>query len=366
MFKTLLMLSVLVSLVISFRPATSPVVFAECNCSNLEDLQIELRNAQKLQQAFRNKIPSLRSMSHESSMLELKRFSETSARDGLEKNPKSKGASEVDFVAYGDTLYDPTRPPASATNESLCRLSSDAELSLQRAMQNVACDGIGRSLKAHEDVHQSSCVRRGYVNFFKMNGADRAEDEVAAYGAQINTLKAEIMKMIERAQVTVISDVKTKIKVPANPLYSTISVDNHSDVPMTSVSGSNDRFRFTGQGQQTNNASVDGNCRITSGVPYNLPATVTVDTDGLTADITYELSGKPPSIAMKCTIPGAGSGYGMSIPVQVETGKVPVAKMPLKDGAEIVMDMAQSEAAKIVAAGGVTMSGTATVTIKCK
>ncbi len=365
MFKPLLVLAVLISLLITTQPARSTVAFAECNCSHLEKLQVELRNAQKLQQSFRNKIPELRSMSPEQSVIELNRFAKGDARRGLEP-PATPGSAEFDYVAYGDTLYDSSKPPATATNESLCRLSNDAELSLQRVLKDTACDGIGNSIKAHEAVHHATCLQRGYVNFFKRNGAELAEDEVAAYGAQINALKAEIIKVLERAQVTVISDMKTKTRVPANPLYSTISVDNHAEIPMTNVSGSNDRFQFTGQGQQTNNAAVDGNCAFTAGVPYNLPAKVTVDTDGLNAEVTYELSGKPPSLGMKCKIPGAGSGYGMSIPVQIDSGKVPIAKLPLKDGAEVVMDMAQSEAAKILAGGGVSLTGTATVTIKCK
>jgi hypothetical protein len=73
-----------------------------------------------------------------------------------------------------------------------------------------------------------------------------------------------------------------------------------------------------------------------------------------------------PSIGMRCSIPGAGSGYGMSIPVQMNAGKVPLATLPLKDGAEVVFDMAQSDAAKLLAGGGVQLTGKATVRLVCQ
>src|SRR5712692_1213214 len=44
------------------QPMASPAVIAqtECVCKDLKKLQIELRNALRLQQAFRNKIPKWR------------------------------------------------------------------------------------------------------------------------------------------------------------------------------------------------------------------------------------------------------------------------------------------------------------------
>ena len=355
----------LLSLFSSVTTSKPAVLTSECNCSHLEVLQVELRNAQRLQEAFRNKIPELRGMSAGASMAELKRFAQTDARRDLESLPNYKGPGEVDYVAQGDLLYDPTHPRPNDTNEGLCRMSADAELSLQTAMQQAACDGIGKAIKAHEEVHHSSCLRRGYVNFFNMTGADRAQDEVDAYGAQISALRAEIAQVLERSQFTIITDVKTKTTVPQNPLYTSVINENHSEIPTTRAGGTADKFRFDGQGQQSCNASIEGNCKFTGGIPFNLPARVSIETDGLTAEVTYEVSGQAPSLGMQCTIPGAGSGYGMSIPVQLNSGRVPIAKMPLKDGAEVVFDMSQSEAARIMAGGRVTLTGKATVKLKC-
>lgn len=337
---------------------------AACSCKDLEVLQVELRNAQRLQQAFRNKIPDLRSMTPASSMAELQRFARTDARRDLESLPNYKGAGEFDYVAQGSLLYDPTHP-TSTDNNQLCSLTASAQADFQQAMKSSACDGIGKALQAHEEVHRNSCLAKGFVNFFEMNGADRAQEEVDAYGAQIKALRGEIAQVLERAQFTVILAVKTRAQMPANPLYSAITIENHSEIQTSSASGSADKFRFDGQGQQTNNVSVDGNCRMTGGVPFNLPARVSIETDGLTAEVSYETQGTMPSIGMSCEVAG-GHGYGMSMPVPMNAGKVPVTKMPLKDGAEMVFDMSQSEAAQIMARGRVQLTGTATVRLVCK
>jgi len=65
--------------------------------------------------------------------------------------------------------------------------------------------------------------------------------------------------------------------------------------------------------------------------------------------------------------PGMGQGYGMSMPVPVDTrGNVPPATtFPLRDGAELVFDMAQSQAAQIVAGSGVRITGQAKLRLEC-
>jgi hypothetical protein len=270
--KYLLLLLTILALCIPSSVAT------ECNCTQLETLQIELRNAQRLQQAFRNKIPALRGMSHEQSVIALQQFAKTDARRDMESLPNYKGAGEVDYDAQGSSLYDPTHPKPTDTNESLCKMSTSSQAALQAAMNSAACSGIGRALQAHEEVHRNSCMSRGFINFFGMNGADRAQEEVDAYGAQIKVLRSEIAQVLERAQFTVISDVKTRAQFPSNPLYLAEIIENHAEIQASSASGSTERFRFDGQGQQTTNVRIEGNCTV-NGVPFSIPARVSVETD---------------------------------------------------------------------------------------
>ncbi len=160
---------------------------AECDCKDIKALQAELRNATRLQQAFRNKIPELRKMGKAESTIALKQFAEGEARRGLEPVPGYNGPSEVDYHPWGRDLYDPTGTKHSA--QKLCSMSSSAAATLDAAVAASACPGIGRALRAHEAVHLIFCVTIGFFPYEEMHAADRAQEEVEAYTAQIKVLR---------------------------------------------------------------------------------------------------------------------------------------------------------------------------------
>jgi hypothetical protein len=346
----------------AWPPAAAVLEPPACDCSNLEVLQIELRNALSLQQAFRNKIAELRTMNGPTSSAELQRFAKSDARRGLEPVPGYKGPSEVDYVNRGSLLSDPAHPPKTETNESLCRMADSAQAELARAMDAAACAGIGAAVRAHEDVHQKSCLRAGFVPYFWMNGAERAQEEVEAYGAQIAALRAEIARVLEGIRIQV--EVDTRAQMPPNPLYTAIIVENRAEVPMSRATVSGDTIRLDGQGQQITNATIEGNCHFTGGLPNTLPVRGSIETDGLTAQIHYAVDGTQPSISMQCTL-GKGTGSGMSLPVHLSSGNVPGVNLPLRNSAEIVTDMATTEAAKIMSQGGVRMTGKGKIRLLC-
>jgi len=186
------------SLVLAFVPLPVAFVFvilpsaaaakAECDCSNLQALQAELRNALRLQEAFRNKVAELRTMQKGASTIALKQFAEGEARRGLEPVPGYKGPSEVDYHPWGRDLYDPTGTKHST--EKLCNMAESAMAVLNATIAVSACPGIGRALRAHEEVHLNFCQRIGFLPYEEMHGADRAQEEVEAYGAQIKVLRA--------------------------------------------------------------------------------------------------------------------------------------------------------------------------------
>jgi hypothetical protein len=191
-----------------WRPATTSVASRrliprpECDCSHLEALQTELRNALRLQEAMRNKIPELRALDHGNSLTQYKLFAENDARNGLEPPPNydklskadQKALSQYDFYVEGFDLYDPTNPPQGRTSAQLCRLTPEAESKLAKVKSLAACAGIASAIQAHEDVHTQSCLR-GFVTFFKRNGADRAQEEVEAYEVQIKMLREIIARI---------------------------------------------------------------------------------------------------------------------------------------------------------------------------
>jgi hypothetical protein len=180
------------------QPLASPAIIAqtECSCSNLKVLQIELRNALRLQQAFSNKIPELRKENVSTSKNMLQIFAKGDARRGLEPITDYKGPSEFDYVSWGDT-QDPDQS-YRYTKEKLCAIDKSANDLLEAAKQASACAGIAVALEAHEKWHVSFCLSIGYRPYLTMHGADRAQEEVEAYGEQIKVLRAEIAKVLKK------------------------------------------------------------------------------------------------------------------------------------------------------------------------
>jgi hypothetical protein len=333
----------------------------ECDCSNLKALQIELRNAIKLQQAFRNKIPDLRKMEMEGrqSSAELKRWAESDARRGLEEVPGHSGPAQVDYKPWGDHLnyQDDERVTAKFTNEELCRRSDESTAALAEAKKKSACAGIAQAIQVHEDWHLNFCRRIGYRPYWLgMNGADRAQEEVEAYGAQIAVLRAEIAKVIEKADMHVVVDVNTRVQMPPNPLYSAILITNKADIPMSRVSTVNDLIKLEGDGQQQTNGSIEGNCRFTSGLPSTISARSTVETDGLEAKINYNVAGTKSSMTMECSI-GGQTGRGMSMPVPINSNNKYDFNLVLEDGATKEFDQGSGAAAQMMAGSGMKISG---------
>ena len=334
----------------------------DCDCSHLEVLTIELKNALLLQKNFRSKIPELRAMNGESATMDLQKYAATEVRNGLEDVPGYKGAGQVDYEPHGSELSDPAHPKAGETNETLCRMSNSAQANFDAAKKATACNGIAKALQAHEDVHRNSCLRRGFMQFFLMHGADRAQEEVDAYEAQIQVLRAEIERILQNA--TIKFDMKTRTEYASNPVFSAVIINSASEVKVARAGTTGD-FRLDGQGTQETTVAIEGNCQVKTKMPITLPARASLEIDGKDAIIRYATEGTFPSIGMDCQVPGMGQGTGMSMPVPVTPSKIPVIRMRLRDGSEVTEDLSQSEAAKILAGGGAVLKGTGTIRLVC-
>jgi hypothetical protein len=247
-------------------------------------------------------------------------------------------------------------------------MSAEAARLLDQAAQAAACDGIAEAIRIHENYHVTMCRRVGYRGYEAMHGADRAREEAEAYGVQIAALRAAIARVLERTTVRVVFEQNVRTQMPPNPLYVAVVIQSRGDLRASRAGMTGDAIRLDGQGTQTTNISLESqNCRMTGGTPYTIATRGGLDTDGLTATLRYAIEGTLPSLGMQCRVPGQGQGYGMSMPVPVDTrGNVPpAATMPLRDGAEITFDMAQSQAAQMVAGSGVRITGQAKLRLEC-
>jgi len=336
--------------------AGAPSRAAECDCGNLPVLQVELRNALRLQAAFRGRIAELRQFGPDASRIELQRFAAMAAHANLESDGTT--LREVEYVPYGQDVAEGRLD--SLSNDQLCAMRASSAAALDAADRAAACAGIGRALRAHEGVHVAMCRRIGYRAYLAMHGAERAAEEAEAYGVQIAALRAEIIRVLERLnpRIEVTSNVRTQ--GPPNPMYTALVTDVQAEVRMTRavvVDAAAGRVRFEGQGRQVSNSRVEGNCRFTGGMPITHPVRGGIETDGLEARITYSLEGTTPAMAMQCRVPGGGSGAGLSMPAPISGGVPEAITLPLRAGAEQVTDMATTPAAAMMAQARVRISG---------
>ena len=214
---------------------------AECDCSKLPEMQAELRNALKLQAAFRNEISTLRGAGTNTSRLQEKQFAEGAARRGLEPvDGGADGTGAYDYVPYGEGVSDdyfetPSYPGQTAQERQnqLCAARPSSAALLEATVKATACNGIGRALRVHEARHVSFCRSLGYRAYLSMHGADRAAEEVEAYGEQIAALRREIALVIERLNPRIVVTTKSRMAAPAaisQILYSAIDSEMQVDV----------------------------------------------------------------------------------------------------------------------------------------
>jgi len=335
--------------------AAPPVRAEPCSCAQLGVLQSELRNAIALQQAFRNHIPTLRAMNTPTSQAELAAFAARSAGTRLEPVPGS--ADHVDYVPYGRSVY--STALGRYTDEQLCAWDSQALAAFERELRSVACDGIADALRAHEDMHLRMCRSIGFQPYYAMHGADRAEEEAQAYGAQIAVLRAEIARVFAAANPRLVMITRVRTAMPQNPVISAVVNENRGAVQVTSVGAPDTvsgRVPFTVQGSQEASVAMEGGCRVTTPMPLHLGLAGSMETDGLELAVLLRTEGTLPMTSAQCAVQGR-RGMAMSLPVRVNAGTPGPLTMPLRNGAEITTDMADTPAAAIAGAGGVSMTG---------
>jgi hypothetical protein len=341
-----------------------------CDCENLEALQIELRNAVRLQQAFRSKIADLRAMDQKDAQGEFNKFAKSLPSRFI--RPKGDtGPEVVEYTPYGngvDTGILDKETETKERHEQLCEPSREAKQEIEDMRSGAVCAGIVKAVVAHEEIHWASCRRLGYVPFRNMPAADRAQEEVDAYGAQIKTLREEIARVLEGATLRIVTESSTRLQMPPNPIYTAIILGNQGEVLMSRAPGSRDTIRFEGKGQQTTTGKVEGNCSF-AGVPFTMPTRGSIETDGLDALIRYAVDGTQPSVRMQCSLgPGTGSGRSMPAPMNNSSNVPSDTTLPLRDGADIVVDLAKGQAAEIMSKGGAQVSGQTKMTlfVECK
>lgn len=170
-----------------------------CDCKHIKAIQAELSNALGLQQAFQGKIADLQKIVDGlAANAEFNKFAKATA-DRFSRPAGDTGPKSVEYTPYGESVdtgilnaEKNTKKTAKEIEErrnQLCGLSGNAKLEIADMKAGAVCAGIVEAVVAHEGVHWASCLRLGYLSFRDMHAADRAQEEVEAYGAQIKVLR---------------------------------------------------------------------------------------------------------------------------------------------------------------------------------
>ena len=324
----------------------------ECDCSNLKGLQAALRDAIRLRQNYQNEVSVLRGMDLVPSQNAFNTFAAGKGPGTARAGMPDQGTETFNYTGRGQNFYG-NRHPASEE----CEMTEQTKKDYERMLDKAACAGIAHALQAHEEFHIQKCVSLGnWEAYLNTHGADKAQEEVDAYGAEIAVLRTEIAKVLEKAEVHVIIDVNTRMQMPPNPIYNAINITNNADIQMSRVNATPDLIKLEGDGRQQTNGSIEGNCRFTSGLPSFMPARATVETDGVEAKVNYSLAGTAPGLTMQCIV-GNKTGYGMSIPVPISNNAKYDFTVVFEDGANKEFDQGSGESAQVLARGGAKMSG---------
>jgi hypothetical protein len=286
-----------------------------CSCEDIAEVQAELRNAQRLQQAFRGQIDALRQMGPEAARIAMQQFANGPARTGLE--PTQGGAvGEVDYGPRGEAIDEQNWDRHSA--QELCAMSAESVRRLDEAASASRCSDIGDALRAHEDHHRSFCNAIGYRPYHAMHGADRAAEEAEAYGAQIQVLRHALMRVLERANARVTFSER---------LGGGDRLDTEGEVALSSYAAYQDgRIRLRGMGEARGHYQSVGVCRVTSGARFTDRLNGELASDGETAEIQiYSLSITDHPIQYQC--------FGGTAETSVMGSTPPPVTLPLRDGA---------------------------------
>jgi hypothetical protein len=349
----------------------------DCDCRHLTDLQRELSNAIKLRDFFQRSVAELRTHGPSASQIAFQQVAQSAWRLSQAEGSERHEPNVLSSFYGSDVSPDLFGEQTPERRAQLCQPTANMRRDLDQAMRATSCRGIAEALRRHEQHHVDACIaservegtRRfvGYEAWIKQTGAELAEQEVAAYEAQIAALRQAIVDAVGRSNFALEGDATQVMTIPQNPLYRSITMTTRTRVELRRSGGSQDgRFQLEGEGSHTVNGTIQGRCRYTGSIPYTLTGRAELTSDGTRAEVVYSVSGTVPAFGVQCDVPGAGR-VGTSGGPTPAGGDLPGRfSLPLRDGGEWRENAAQGEVARMLAGAGVSVSGEARMRLICR
>ena len=329
-----------------------------CSCKNLESLQQELENALFEATFFSDLSGRLREI--EQKQIEVNK-DPTHRDSGLSVLAASANA-RAEIMAREFNLPHPqvagdTGPKSVEMTPNTCK---QPQALLDALGNGAACKEIGDIVLEHEAAHRRKCELDGADKYWARLPSEMAAEEAVRYAEQAAAMRNLLKRVIDNGTFKVSAEMEPRLNSPQfDVTYSYVTAP--VDMEGLSSPGS-DSWRLEGSGKQIGTikqAKIAGmNC---SGYgQLNDRANFTMDTDGLTMSLSERTDSTPGDIGIRCD-----EGFGMSMRPGGDSGAGSlISGERLKLLIEQVRDISTFEFAKIMAQGGMSVSGKHRTTVE--
>lgn len=337
-----------------------------CTCQNLESLQQETENAAYEAQFFKDMAAKLKAIEDK--------------QDDLNKNhPSDRDAGRSVMVLSGQareeimkTFSPPhpqvkgyTGPQAVTMKFGTCE---NVQAELDGVRNGSPCKEIGDIVLNHEAEHRAICAKMGADTYWARWPSYLAAEEADRYAAQAKAMREALKHVLDLSTVEI--DTLGKPTVQGHGVKFVYKyVLARTKVSGKSSPGS-DTWDLKGDGIQKGtieSVSLPGASCTSSGALQDA-VSLTLTMDGFKMGLAVSTKAMKGDVKLKCSVPGAGSGWGQSMRPMGDGGSgTAFTDKPVQLDTVSSTDYADSAAGQVMAGSGMTMSGqlVTTVTISC-
>ncbi|WP_029075385.1 hypothetical protein [Kaistia adipata] len=351
--------SIAVASILAFLVPSPAAVAADaaCSCRHLESLQQELRNAEaliRIQGEIRDRLAAI-----EAPLIEAKK---RPTHPDSDVNIYDRSIRERTKILSTFTLPHPqakgySGPESVKMSFGTCEQSARDLDALKAGSQ---CSEIAEINLAHEAAHRAECLQAGAAEYWKRLPSQMAAEEVVRYIEQAAALRGLLKKVLDDGEMIVEAEMKPRVQAPQfDVTYSYVT--GPIQLQGQSSPGS-DQWSLHGKGRQVARIARMrlAGMTCTSTGQTNTDIDMTLQTDGLTMALQGKSTSAPGDVKVQCR-----GGHGMSMRPQQETGKgAYFTDQELRTETILSRDIKGMEFAKMLAKGGLSVTGTETVTVK--
>lgn len=329
----------------------------QCSCQDLQSIQEELKNAEYEAQFFSDMAKKLKAV--EDPLIEAHKNPIDPDSDVNIGHRSSLKRTEImsEFKLPYSPAHGYTGPATVDMRFGSCEQKPEE---LEKLRAGSPCKDIADITLAHEAAHRERCSRETASVYWDRLPSLIAAEEAERYAEQAKAMRAVLKRVVDEGTMTVEAKMEPRLTGPQfDVTYSYVT----PSVKMEGKSSpGSDSWTLNGKGKRSGkikNMKVGGMTCKSSG-QLNDDIDMVLDTDGFAMSLRNRSTGKPGDVKVRCM-----GGHGMSMRPKGEVGSGDVfAEERLTNDSDVSQDVRTMPFAKIVAQGGLSLSGKNTVTVR--